>query len=358
MVYRGSGAEIKPRGTQFIGFSHFGGFEESRGDRATDLVLTSPVIVGRIKADQAVVSWNATMPSNTWLEVELGGIYRDRSTKFYNMGVWSEDPATHPRESVTGQEDGDGNVSTDTLLLKESCERFQLRIKLHSETRVKPKLKFLGLCLTDSKTSPTPLAPNRLAWGRLIDVPERSQMAYPNGNELCSPTTVSMLMTHWSRVLKRPELDHDVPEIVKAVYDPNWHGTGNWPFNTAYTGSYQGMLGYVTRLSDISEIEDWVANGIPIGLSVSYNLLRGRSVGGSGHLVVCVGFTESGDPIINDPGTSQNVRKTFPRKNLVAAWAYSRNTVYLIYPEKADIPRDRFGHWNSWTAHRQILLSR
>jgi len=43
--------------------------------------------------------------------------------------------------------------------------------------------------------------------------------------------------------------------------------------------------------------------------------------------------------VINDPGTSKNVRKIFPRKNLAHAWAYSHNTAYLIYPEGADVPR-------------------
>ena len=181
-------------------------------------------------------------------------------------------------------------------------------------------------------------------------------MLYPHGNELCSPTTVSMIMTHWAHVLKRPELDRDVPEIEKEVYDPNWRGTGNWPFNTAYAGSFKGIRAYITRLSDTSEIEDWIAAGIPIGLSVSYDRLRGRESGASGHLVVCVGFTEEGDPVINDPGTSKNVRKIFPRKNLVNGWAYSHNTVYLIYPEDADVPKDRFGHWYSWTSHQRIAM--
>ena len=63
--------------------------------------------------------------------------------------------------------------------------------------------------------------------------------------------------------------------------------------------------------------------------------------------MVCVGFTETGDVVINDPGTRQNVRKTFPRANLVNAWAYSHNTVYLLYPETAAVPPDRFGHWYS-----------
>jgi len=49
-------------------------------------------------------------------------------------------------------------------------------------------------------------------------------------------------------------------------------------------------------MSDIAEIEDWIANVIPVGLSVSYDRLRGKGSGRSGHLIVCVGFTETGDP--------------------------------------------------------------
>ena len=64
-------------------------------------------------------------------------------------------------------------------------------------------------------------------------------------------------------------------------------------------------------------------------------------------LVVCVGLTKDGEVVVNDPGTTQNVCRTFPRANVIAAWANSKNTVYLVYPENARIPKDRFGHWDS-----------
>ena len=64
----------------------------------------------------------------------------------------------------------------------------------------------------------------------------------------------------------------------------------------------------------------------------------------------CVGFTEKGDVIVNDPGTRQQIRRVYPRENLVKAWARSQNTVYLIYPQGANIPDDRFGHWDSCKA--------
>ena len=69
-------------------------------------------------------------------------------------------------------------------------------------------------------------------------------------------------------------------------------------------------------------------------------------------------YTLTGDVIVNDPGTSENVRKIFPRTNLIDAWAYKNNAVYLIYPDKAKLPKDRFGHWDSWTARRRISTSR
>jgi hypothetical protein len=301
-----------------------------------------------------VASWNLNPSANSYLKVEARAIYPDHTTKYYTLGLWSGDPVIQPRESVRNQKDDDGDVATDTLVLKRPSRRLQIRLTLGADTKPKSRLKFLGVSLLDSKAAPLMLPPQRAVWGKSIPVIERSQMAYPGGKELCSPTTVSMMMTHWAQKLKRPALDRDVPEVVKEVYDPNWTGTGNWPFNTAYAGSLPGMRAYVTRLSDVSELEDWIARGIPVGVSVSYNLLRGKAESGSGHLVVCVGFTKEGDVIVNDPGTTLNVRKTFPRKNLIAAWAYSRNTVYLIYPTNARIPTDRFGHWDSATSRRRV----
>ncbi len=347
-------SDVDPRGGQFIGFTRFSPFNRAAGSRPGEVVLTSRVINTRIDWDELVVSWNATAPDGTYLKVEARGFRFRQPTPYYNLGLWSPNPARHPRESVLNQADETGDVATDTLVLKERCQQVQIRLTLGGDDALKPELKFLGLCLTDTTANPPSLSPNRGAWGKVLPVPERSQMVYPNGNVICSPTTISMMMGFWAQRLHRPELDLEVPEIVKAVYDTNWKGTGNWVFNTAYAGSCQGMRAYVTRMTDLSELEDWIAGGFPVGLSLCYDRLRGRPGGPSGHLVVCVGFTPEGDPIVNDPGTRENVQKVFKRKNLEYAWAYSRNAAYLIYPENAAVPSDRFGHWHSWTSTRRI----
>ena len=346
--------ELDRRGAQFIGFTDFGAFAESAGALPGEKVLTSPEIAARIHWNELVASWNVELADGAYLKVEARALYPQRATKYYTMGLYSGNPLRHPRQSVRHQADADADVATDTLILREPCGRVQVRLTLGGEDAKPAVLKFLGLCLKDSQATPPPLPSNRAAWGKTVPVPERSQMGYSNGVVLCSPATVSMLMGFWSRTLGRPELDVDVPEIASAVYDPVWQGTGNWAFNTAYAGSYRGLRAYVTRLTDLAELEDWLAEGLPVGLSVCLNRLRGRQGPPSGHLVVCVGFTREGDPVINDPGTRQSVRKVVPRKNVISAWACSKNTVYLIYPENTKPPEDRFGHWDS-PASRQRM---
>jgi hypothetical protein len=156
-----------------------------------------------------------------------------------------------------------------------------------------------------------------------------------------------MLLGFWAAKLNRPGLDRGVQEVAAGVHDENRPGTGNWSFNTAYAGSLPGLRAYVTRLSDISELEDWIATGVPLAVSLCYNRLRGKGEEPSGHLVVCVGFDKSGAVIVNDPGTTVGVQKTFPRANLARAWAYSKNTVYIVHPVDWPTPTDRFGHWAS-----------
>jgi len=70
----------------------------------------------------------------------------------------------------------------------------------------------------------------------------------------------------------------------------------------------------------------------------------------NGHLIGCVGFTDKGDVVTNDPGVSvrRNVRarRVYAREKVVNAWKRSKNTVYLIYPETAKVPANRLGHWD------------
>lgn len=341
-----------PTVSHFMGFSDFSHFTVLPGATATTLTVESPILDAPLSWHELIVSWNAALPADTELRIEARGIYPNHSTKYYTLGLWSANPTQQPRSSVNHQGDADGDVNTDTLALKRPGAQAQLRLTFSGQAGAnwQQALKFVGLCFSQTSAHSAPLEPNRAAWGKVIAVPERSQVSYKGGEGWCSPTSVSMDLAYWSQNLQRPEMDKDVPEVARNVYDTAWGGTGNWPFNTAFAGSFPGMRAYVTRFSDVSELEDWIAAGIPIILSVSYDLLKGKPTGqDAGHLVMCVGFTAHGDVVLNDPWArleqGETVRKTFPRQNLIAGWGNSHNTVYLIYPETAQPPQDRFGHW-------------
>ena len=343
------GAEC--RGSQFQSWTSLSAWTQNTGPAAREQVFTSQDIPSAIGFDELVVSWNVRTPAGTGLRIEAGGVYPAGPTRFYALGLWSGSPSRFPRESVPGQKDADAEVQTDTLVLARPCGIARLRLTLVGDgTGLRPSVLFLGLSLLDTKSHSTPLPPNRAAWGTALPVPVRSQMHYPGGeNSWCSPTSTSMVLAYWAKRLGRPGLDHDVPDVVQGVFDRNWPGTGNWPFNTAFAGSLPGLRAYVTRLTDVSELEDWIAAGIPVVVSVSYDLLRGKpqSRAGDGHLVVCVGFTCEGNVLVNDPGVSKDNLRMFPRQDFTAGWAHSHNTVYLIYPEGVTAPIDRFQHWAS-----------
>jgi hypothetical protein len=186
----------------------------------------------------------------------------------------------------------------------------------------------------------------RVAWGKALPLPEKSQSDYVGGRDWCSPTSVSMVLSYWAEVCQRPDWRVEVPEAARQIHDPAWGGTGNWSFNTAFAGSLAGPRAYVARFSDLVEVEEWISAGVPVVLSVSFDLLHGKSQDQrTGHLIVCVGFTQAGDVIVNDPWApkeeGRGVRRVYPRTNVLAAWRRSQNTVYLIYPEWIETPPNR-----------------
>lgn len=334
--------------SHFIGLDDFSGFDRSTNP-AGETILTSPEITAASVWNELIVSWNADAPAGTFLTIEARAVWPDHASKFFTLGRWTPDNRLFPRASVHGQADADGTVSTDTLALNLPARSVQIRVTLGGTNSAMPSLKFLGLSFCQPTASRQVRPPNQAAWGVVVPTPERSQHAYPEEHGWCSPTSVSMVLSRWSQVLGRPELNQDVPEVAAAVYDEDYSGTGNWPFNTAYAGSFAGMRGFVTRFDDLDELEDWIAAGIPVVISAPWDLLRpGRKDTGNGHLLVCIGFTADGDVVVNEPATNLKtgcVRQVYHREDVRRAWSKSNNVVYLIYPVGAKLPANRYGHW-------------
>jgi hypothetical protein len=317
----------------FASFTNF-----TRTTNAAETVLTSPALDPGLTWDELIVSWNAM--TNVTLTVEARAQSDSEPARWFNLGRWSGDPNLGLRTSVNGQRDDIGHVETDTLSLVKPARKAVVRVTLRGP---ESGLKYLAVCFANAHAVAASRVADKAAWGRMVDVPVRSQADYPEGvDKWCSPTSTTMLLAFWARDLKRPELDFDVRVTAAGVFDPGWAGTGNWVFNTAFAGAQTGIRACVARFEDVSQLEAWTQNGIPVAVSVSYGLLKGgaKPLPGDGHIVVVCGFTIEGEVVANDPGVRQErVRRTFPRADFVRAWERSHRTAYLVWPEVQNVPR-------------------
>lgn len=349
-----SAAGISPEdrgGAFFVGLTRQLRFLSSERHRGA-IVATCRLVRTPIEWTEVVASWNAEVPASAALRVELQAVYPDHATRWYCLGVWMDRAEGEGRHSVAGQRDDDGAVDTDVLRITRPCSAIRARLTIEGASDdALWAIRFFGLSFRgqhlgdpfrmDGVSLPVPA----------LDVPEVCQCDYPGGNVWCSPTSVTMMLQYWANVLERSDLQLTVPEAAESVMDPVYGGTGNWSFNVAWAGLYPGMLAYVTRLASVGELAQWVANGVPVAVSLLRRVLYDLDIPNDpGHLVVCVGFADDGSPILNDPyvepGSGGTVRRMVDLDRFVEAWAASHNTVYLIYPEEMDPPLDRCSHWD------------
>ena len=302
-----------------------------------------------IRFNEVIPSWNFDNAMNGAIRVELRVNTPKGKSKWYVLADWSGDKSWSPRQSTDGQKDENANVLTDTLRVSQPSDSVDLKVTLKTRPSTqKPKLKLLTLSFSDTSTIHEYESwPSSSQWGSLTDVPQRAQNNYANGGVLCSATSTSMLLWYYSKLLNRPEIDHDVPEVEANVWDPVYKGAGNWPFNTAYFGSFSGLNAFVSRFTSIEDLEILSKAGIPVACSVSLDLLQGKEKAKEGgHLVIVVGFEKDGTPIFNDPAFKTGVRKTYKRADFERAWCFSKRTVYVMVSEHTKLPKDIHKVWS------------
>ncbi len=255
--------------------------------------------------DRAVLSWNAGGPVTA--EIGIAG-------QWYVLCT--------PEGGVKGD-----SVDVDTLVLKEPVRSFRFRVTPAPGTEVT-----LAAVTTWKHGVPAPCSEARSeAWGRVLDVPPRSQgVEKKDPGEICSPTSVSM-------VLEYHGVKRTTAEVCEGVYDRAQKMYGNWPLNTAYAHRAGGLESMVVRARGMDLLEREIAAGRPVVLSHVWKKgdLDGAPIPSSnGHLIVVVGFTESGDVVVNDPAAKPGeVRRIYKRRQLHATWQErGSGIVYLMRP--------------------------
>ena len=307
----------------------------------------SPEISTPFNFNDAIASWNASTPGNSWLEIQFRAQYGTRWSKWYVLGIWASDATPVQRHSVQSQGDTDGFVAVDTFVSsnkKETTSKFQLKLRLFSaDGSSLPSVRNASVAYsTLAPKAASVSAGSPALWNKTINIPECSQMVYPDGGEVwCSPTSTSMVLSYWDQYngLCEPR----VRAAVAGVYDWIYDGHGNWPFNTAYAATL-GYEGYVARFTSLAKAEEFVAAGVPVIMSIAWGKgdLTGADIGSTnGHLLVLVGFDPAGNPIVHDPASPNDasVQRVYQRAEFEPLWLQaSGGTVYLIYPPGKSVP--------------------
>jgi hypothetical protein len=268
---------------------------------------------------------------------------------------------------VPGQSDAVGRVDVDTWKAAASADSFQLQARLMRRagaSSASPSVSSVGAMASALPGSVPAVSASGPGNGVTLAVPTYSQMVhrgefsqYGGGGEAwCSPTSTAMVLGYYGRLPSASSyswvghrIDPWVDEVARRTYDTAYRGTGNWPFNTAYAAS-RGLSAFVTRLRSLTEAESLVAAGIPLITSVSFSSgqLSGAPISSTaGHLLVVVGFTSSGNVVVNDPAASSNsgVRRTYDRAQFERAWlGGSGGTAYVIHDDAHPLPPSP-GNW-------------
>jgi len=306
---------------------------------------TSPARALPFGATEIVPSWNAQTPAGTWLKVEVNATMEDGArTGWLDMGHWAALDTDIARTSVSPSAAPYGRVDTDTFNASagHSVQAYQLRATLYrlTGTTATPRLWQLAAfaSLVPARSS-VPASPPGGAEGVELAVPRYSQQIHAGeykqygggGDAWCSPTSNEMIDEFWGAGPTAADLawvdptfaDPSVDYAARETYDYRYQGTGNWPFNAGYA-SHFGLDAEIVQLPSADDLEQLVAAGIPVAISVAFDNgeLTGSGYGTAGHLMVVIGFTSNGDFIVDDPFSASDaqVRHVYARAQLENIW--------------------------------------
>lgn len=318
---------------------------------------------------QLVASWSARTPGDSWVRIEARGRSGTQTSSWDTLAAWAGGDRHLRRTTTSGQRDDLASVDVDTWVAPKGLTSYQLRVSLMRRAGARsasPSVDTVG-AVASRLPAVSDVATSRpgVASGVVLDVPRYSQMIhrghYPRygagGEAWCSPTSVSMVLGHY-RALPKPaayswvpdgHVDPWVDHAARMTYDYEYDGAGNWPFSTAYAATLTDRA-FVTRLRSLREAELFIRSGIPLVASIAFGRgeLSGAPISASnGHLLVIVGFTKTGDVVVNDPAAANRsgVRRTYDRGQFEDAWLpKSGGTVYVVTDAAHPLPASR-GNW-------------
>jgi hypothetical protein len=261
-----------------------------------------------------VISWNTYAPGGTLrFRVLRAGM---PASAWYDYAQWQ----SSGRKSFSPTSDRDGiTVDVDVLSAEQPFDGIELAAE-------EIDFSLLAFAAPQRPQASLPYAGDAM----ILDVPARTQYVLEEERGWCSAASLSMVNAYHG-------IDRPVEETARAVLDRAYNGTGNWAFNTAYSGSL-GLRAAVAYLQNLDQAARLIERNIP--LVISYSWREGELPGAplphsDGHLAVLSGFTESGDCAMNDPA-APSVRVVYPRSAIEAIWQRNNGVAYVVAPAGLD----------------------
>lgn len=296
---------------------------------------TSPETKTMFAFTELIPSYNPHCPPETGLrfDVRTRDAASSKWSNWFYLGSWGRTLASVEREI----QNEFGAVDVDTLKLTRAADAYQVRVHFYAfnlDEKINPTLRRLSVVYSgaigdDSPQRPT-VIPVSLAsdFARDIPVPFRAQgnAAKPLRPEICSPTSVSMVMQYLGR---------DIPteQNALAIYDSEYGLFGNWARAVAWAGE-NGFDAWVTRYRNWDQVKATLAQGQPIIASIRFD--KGQCPSfvlqqTDGHLIVIRGVTNQGNLIVNDPASREKGNAAiYKSSELAKAWFEHGGVGYII----------------------------
>jgi len=367
---------------------------------------TSPWTRLPFAAADVIPSWTAQAPDGARLEVRLQ--IRDGAGAawgWYVLAQWCSGDAVVHRATVPGQSDGGGRVEADTFLagaLGVSAYRICVVLarrpgaaaepaltRVHAAASLAPHngpVPYGGPVPHDPPLphdpparpgAPAPVGRPGGAWGNVLDVPGRSQGVHTGhcpqwdggGEAWAGPACTAMLVEYFGRGPAPGDLawldpEDPAPQVdfaARQVYDYGYKGCGNWAFNVAYAARF-GLDGMVLRLSSLTDVERFVAAGLPVATPLAVRSgelpIGGAGTPGAysydtaGNILVVRGFTIAGDVVVNDPLSASDAAtyRVYPRAAFERVWLTggAAGAAYVLHPPGHPLPPDVPGEAPRW----------
>ncbi len=292
--------------------------------------FVTPKISARAPFFEALISWNARVPNDSGMTAELRVRTADDRewSPWLFVGEWGKVPDELERTI----EFEDGRIDVDYFTGDVEFDAIQARFNGHGNGAI--EIERIDFCLTGaSEIAVVDNAEPMERSATSLDVPKRSQRTEDEriADRICSPTSVAMVMEYRG-------VSESTSRVAERLYDERNDIYGNW--TRAIQGAFEfGVPGYLARFSDWESAEAMLASEQPLVVSIrtpETGLTGAPYVSTAGHLLVIVGFDETGNVIVNDPAAENaaEVRRVYSRSEMQQAWMGKGGVAYVFLPRE------------------------